>query len=62
MKFYLVYALKNDGRLSKFDSKDEAIAHAKRIAHADAGGDPVYVMESVLLARRPVPDVETELM
>lgn len=62
MKFWLVYTLKNDGRLSRFDSKDEAVAYAKRIAHADAGGDAAYVMESVLLARRPVPDVETELL
>ncbi len=62
MKFWIVYALKNDGRLSKFDTKDAAVEHAKRMAHADAGGDPVYVMESVLLAKRPIPDVETETL
>ncbi len=62
MKFWIVYTHKNDGRLSKFDTKDAAVDHAKRLAHADAGGDPVYVLESVLLAKRPVPDVETEIL
>lgn len=58
MKFWIVYTHKNDGRLSKFDTKREAEDHARRLAHADAGGDPVFVLEAVSMARRPVPDVE----
>lgn len=58
MKFWLVYTHKNDGRLNKFDTKDAAMDHAKRLAHSDAGGDPVFILETIAMARRPVPDVE----
>ncbi len=61
-KFWIVYTHKNDGRINRFDTKDEAINYAKRLAHNDAGGDPAFVLETIAIAQRPVPDVEVTIL
>lgn len=58
-KFWMIYQQVNDAKLVRFDDKDEAIAEAKRKAHQSNAGDPVYVLEAVIVARRPIPDIET---
>lgn len=55
-KFWLVMGEIND-RAERYDSKEKAVDHAKRKAHGDTTGNPVYVLEVIVIAQRPVPDV-----
>lgn len=57
-KFWMVYSLKNDGRLTRYEVEADAVSEAQRRAHADAAGDPVFVLETVDAYRRPLPQVE----
>jgi hypothetical protein len=52
-KFWMVYAIKNEGRLEKFDNYEDAADEAKRKA---AFGD-VYILAPVGYVKQPVPDL-----
>lgn len=54
----MIYTNKNDGRLEKFPTRLEAESAAKRRAHQNADGEPVFILETIAVAQRPVPDVE----
>lgn len=61
-KFWIVYTLKNDARFERYETKNEAIDAAKRKAHQDTNSEPVYVLESVAVAQRPIPDIEVKTL
>jgi hypothetical protein len=54
-KFWMVYTHKNDGKLECFDTKKEAEERAVWKASQSMDRDPVYVLEPVTVARRPLP-------
>lgn len=57
-KFWMIYTNKNDGKLVKCKTYAEASDAAKRAAHLDTTGEPVFILEAVMVAQRPMPDVE----
>jgi hypothetical protein len=52
-KFWMVYAVKNEGRLDRFDNLDDAEDEARRKA---VSGD-VYILAPVGYVKQPVPDL-----
>lgn len=57
-KFWMPYSHKNEGKLERFLDKDEAIKAAKLRADAELSSDPVFLLETVKVFRRPLPKVE----
>jgi hypothetical protein len=57
-KFWVVFSLINEGKLTRFDSKQEAQEEAARRAHNDTSGNAVYILEAVCVAQRPIPNIE----
>ncbi len=56
-KFWMVFGIKNEGVLSRFDTYDEAELEAKRRAH-NAGQGDFFILEAVAVAKQPVPPIE----
>ena len=56
-KFWIVFGMKNDGRIERFDSYQEAEDDAKRKVINFPGCD-YYILETVAVAKQPVPPVE----
>ena len=54
--FWMVYSIKNEGRLEKFDNYEDAADEAKRkAAHGDT-----YVLVPIGYVKQPVPDLPVE--
>lgn len=51
-KFWMVYSIKNEGRLEKFDNYQDAEDEARRKA---LSGD-TYVLAPIAYVKQPVPD------
>jgi hypothetical protein len=56
-KFWYVIGAKNDGRLERFESYDEAVIDAKHKVANNRDSD-YYILETVAVAKQPVPEVE----
>ncbi len=52
-KFWMVYSIKNEGRLEKFDNYDDAADEARRRA---SSGD-TYILAPVGYVKQPVPNL-----
>lgn len=55
-KFWMVYCLKNEGKLTRFDDYAEVLEEAKR--RTSATGDDHFILESVSVCRRPLPPID----
>ena len=60
-KFWMVYGVKNDGQFQKFDSYEEAEVAAKHKAHNGRDCD-YFILETIAVARQPIPAIEVTKM
>jgi len=52
-KFWMVYSIKNEGRLDKFDNYQDAEDEARRKAQVS----DTYILAPVAFVKQPVPDL-----
>jgi len=56
-KFWVVYGIKNDGKLEQYETYEAAELAAKHKAHNNRDSD-YWIMEAVAIAKQPVPPIE----
>lgn len=57
-RFWMVYAIKNEGRLDRFDNLKDAEDEAKRKAvHGDT-----YILAPIAYIKQPVPDLQIRML
>jgi len=60
-RFYMVYSLKNDGKLERFEDEREAKERAIWKAHQSMDREPIYVLTVTSVFQRPLPTDIKEL-